>query len=426
MATSPIHRIGLVTGVAALVVAGIVGCRLAGKIHWNRAGQAGMSQTLRSNKATQLTTAVDGDAAQNNRFVVGEEGSETPFLRDLLAWLKAIEGEADPFEREQKLTQLVEGMDIAEVPGAIRLLDARSSWRFGFEFELRLVRRWVAEDPEQASAWAEGIGGGEERRQILDTVAIAWANQDMDADAQWARQLPTEEERWSALSLVANEVARREPAVALSLALELSASQGRDDLITHALSEWAAHDGPSAASWAARNLESGLRERAFSEIAAAWSDSDPMAAATFTLQALPPGKPLDDSVVGIVQRWVQKEPPLVAGWVEHFPEGVLRNTALEVVAKLWADADVEQSASWLTDLPPGLGRDVAVGAYALQIAPRFPDQAADWALSIDEDSLRRRHVEAVGQTWSALDADAATAWLNTPAARANWSAPGSP
>jgi hypothetical protein len=303
-------------------------------------------------------------------------------------------------------------MDRADLPEAIRLLDERSSWRFGWEFELRLVRRWVTEDPQEVSDCAVGRNGGEERQQLLDTIAVAWANVDMNTAAQWARQLPMEEERWKALSLIANEAARTEPDMALSLTLELPASQSRDDLITHALGEWAAHDGASAGTWAERNLEIALQQRAFSEVAAAWSDTDPVAAATFALQTLPPGKPLDDALAGIVQRWVQKDPPMVAGWVEHFPEGVLRNTTLELVAKLWADADVEQSAGWLTDLAPGAGRDLAVGAYALQIAPRFPNQAADWILSINDESLRQRQVEAVSQMWSVLDKDAVSAWLD--------------
>jgi len=69
-------------------------------------------------------------------------------------------------------------------------------------------------------------------------------------------------------------------------------------------------------------------------VATAWGESDPVAAATFAVQALGPGKPQSDAVVGVVQRWAPNQPAAAAAWVAEFPAGELRDVALQELAKL--------------------------------------------------------------------------------------------
>ena len=93
----------------------------------------------------------------------------------------------------------------------------------------------------------------------------------------------------------------------------------------------------AAAVSAGQIADATLRERVTSVIATVWSSNDPVAAAQFAVLLLAPGKPQNDAVIGIVQRWVQKDPKAAEKWVTAFPKGVLRETAVENMIQQWPD-----------------------------------------------------------------------------------------
>jgi len=93
-------------------------------------------------------------------------------------------------------------------------------------------------------------------------------------------------------------------------------------------------------------------------------------------------------VIGIVQRWVQKDPKGAATWVEQFPDSDLKQTALENVVKLWADKDSEQVTNWINGLPDGWMQDTAVTAFANWLTPASPASAASWSDSIKKENAR--------------------------------------
>src|SRR5206468_9202797 len=110
----------------------------------------------------------------------------------------------------------------------------------------------------------------------------------------------TDEQR--GLLSIGYEAARNEPLEALRLALTLPPDQARNDLIAHSANQWAAVDPEAAAKWANQIAEEPLRARVLAGIATTWGDKDAAAAATLAVKSLPPGRPQDDAVVGIVQR----------------------------------------------------------------------------------------------------------------------------
>jgi hypothetical protein len=110
--------------------------------------------------------------------------------------------------------------------------------------------------------------------------------------------------------------------------------------------EWASKDGQSAAQWA-RQIQAGtLREQALGCIATAWGDSDPFSAATLAVSELPAGRTQDDAVVGIARRWAQRQPEQAAAWVEGFPAGELKVTAVENVVAIWSNQDAFRAEQW--------------------------------------------------------------------------------
>ncbi len=318
-----------------------------------------------------------------------------PLPDRLAAALAALEAEPDPMARENKFQALVDAVSMSDIPAALAWLQTHTQTDLPGELQVRLIRRGAAIDAFAAAAWAEQMPEGATRSASLAGVAVVWSNQDLAAAARWARELPEGEDRQNAMRHIAYEAARTEPLTALGLATDLPANEARDELVRHAARQWAAREPANAAAWAQGMADTTTREQMLADIAAAWGETDPVAAATLALESLSPGKPQEDAVVGIVQRWVQKEPENAAAWVAQFPSGSLQQTALENVVKLWADRDAGQAGTWVGRLPAGSQRDIAAGVLAHWLAPASPANAAQWAEAISDATERQRQMEVI-------------------------------
>lgn len=254
------------------------------------------------------------------------------FLEQTLA---AIEAEADADRREEMLSTLAGQIPVSDI--ALTLEELKNIGRGESDLSMRLLRRWAAADGPGAGAWSGQLPDGASREDALSDVAIEWGNVNPAAAAVWARQLPAAEEKQAALAAIANEAVRSNPVEALQLAAELPANNGRDDLARRAAMEWALQDAASAADWAGKIPETSLRLQVVAGIAVSEAESAPASAATLAIDSLPAGRLLDDTIISIVQRWAQQDPAGAAAWVEQFPEGTLRNTALQELNVLQAN-----------------------------------------------------------------------------------------
>ena len=339
------------------------------------------------------------------------EPPATAFLRRLAAELEALRHDPGNRGQDESLESLAQGIAVADLPAAVEFLNRPNSPAPNRDLELRLLRRWAANDPRAAADWVSRLPPGTQRQEAIDDVAIVWAGQSITEATRWVQQLPQGPERNRGLISVAYEAARTDPLEALTLGVALPPGPARDDLLIHSASQWASRAPEAAAEWAKQITDATLRELVLAEIATAWGARDPAAAASLAVNSLPPGREQDDAVVGIVQRWVQKEPEKAAAWVVLFPDGALRAAALEELVRLWADQDSAQVAGWLNRLSPGASRDLAVEVYVTKLAPLSPASAAHWAEDIGDTPLRLRAMEAVGEGWLANDAQAARAWI---------------
>jgi hypothetical protein len=230
--------------------------------------------------------------------------------------------------REDAFRATLDGISIAEIPETLRWLQSLKQDELVRELSLRLVRNWAEGDPQATAKWVAMLPVGTERAAALDQVAIAWANRDYEAAAKWARQLPAADKQ-NVLGSIAQEVVRTDPVKALQFAVELPSSEMRDRVIRHAVAEWATTDANKAVAWARQILDNPLREQLLATAATSWSESNPTAAATLALTDLPPGRIQADTIISIVQRWAQQNSAQAAAWINSFPEGELRQTAIE-------------------------------------------------------------------------------------------------
>lgn len=200
------------------------------------------------------------------------------------------------------------------------------------EEEKEKLRIRAQNDPSGFSEWAATLPSGANRRFALETAALSWGASDPSSTAAWAEGLAKKTERSLALTHIASEAVRRDPHLALELACSLP-EPAMNDIVPRATAEWAASDPVAAAEWASQVSRASLRAETLAGIATVWSDHDPVAAATMILRELPAGRLQADTIISIVQRWAQQSPADAADWVNQFPDGDLRDTAMECLAQ---------------------------------------------------------------------------------------------
>ena len=277
-----------------------------------------------------------------------------------------------------------------------------------------LLRRWAAEMPGVAAAWLSQKEESPLRQESSLAVATVWADRKAGEAADWVRQWPAEQKE-AGLLAVAFEAARKSPQEALWLAADLPPGDARDGLVHHAVSQWASADPATSLAWAAKMEASPLRDQVIERLSLGMSETDPQGAAELAIQTLPEGKKQNDVVIGIVQRWVQKEPDKAAEWVAAFPEGGLRETAVQNLVSIWADQSPQEAADWLGQLDEGQARDGAISALSGKLAASSPPAAAAWIESISDPERRQRELEMLGERWLTMDRQAASEWLQNAA-----------
>jgi len=196
------------------------------------------------------------------------------------------------------------------------------------EDEKERIREWARNAPRSAADWASVLPPGANRRFVLETAAIAWGDCDPASAAQWAQGLNDEGERSLALADIAGEAVRTEPTLAIEIARGLPEA-ARNEILPRAAREWTAQDPAAAVDWARQIPEEALRASVLAGIATVWSEQAPAAAANLAVKELPAGRLQSDTIVSIVQRWAQQSPADAQVWVEQFPKGDLRETAME-------------------------------------------------------------------------------------------------
>ena len=407
---------GMWVGLSLMALSGLVIWRVLVSSHEERGTGESSSKVvqLEQKAGSEQAVAVAAPGSATEVAVDGGGGPEltrSPFLRELGAAVESLRSETDPVKREGRIEEVASKFAKGDIAAAIGFLEGRSASKLYDEMGRRMIRYWAESDPVAAAEWVEGNAKGAGRIGAIQTVAVAWANQSMSGAVDWLKGLPKGEEQQAGLLSAAYEAARTEPIEALRLAVELPATQGREDLVKHAVAQWGTTEPQAAAEWANQIGEEELRDRALAAVTTAWGATDPVAAAGWAVQAIKAGKPQEDAVVGIVQQWVQKEPEEAAAWVLKFPEGNVRNSAMENLTLLWADQDLEQAGNWVQGLEASASRDLAMGAYVRKLGLMFPEVAVAWAEEITNEGTRNAQLEAVAENWMARDEAAARAWV---------------
>ena len=236
---------------------------------------------------------------------------------------------ADDEDQSETLARAVEQMDATEVTSRLQELSLE---QLRGDLGRLLVRRWAAIDPTAACTWATQMGDGEASQELSTAAALAWSEHDLSSALDWAQSQTEGVTRSRLLTELGYEVAREQPVEALNLAVELPQTPERDDLILHGLRQWTVADPSTARDWLLEWPESKLRQRALADFATVLAGRDGNEAARFVAEQIAPGTEQNRAVVSVVQRWAQQDRAQTLAWVDQFPAGPLRDTAVEVAA----------------------------------------------------------------------------------------------
>lgn len=346
-----IKQAGVICSISALVIA--VGLIIYDKGEWgldhDMPSQAGNVSFHSQNEASFPEKQNLSQSAMDHSLVPlgawrasqreqGQKGNPNLSTKDWRDGAKEISLMSEEDERMKSLEEWLKSRTPDEMMDACVFLWGQEPADVCRELARSVMRHLAGEHPQMASTCAEKLPPGEARDRVMQDVAVVWAGRDFLASVEWIKGWSEGEVRESGLISAGYEAARQNAFAALNLAASLPGGEKRDGLICHAAAQYAAVDPTSAVAWAKQLTDPVLKDRAVGIIATEWSDYDPVAAATFALEYLPQGRKLDDTLISIVQRWVQFQPDEVRAWVMQFPSGSLRDTALEQIALLQSKA----------------------------------------------------------------------------------------
>ena len=240
-------------------------------------------------------------------------------------------------ERMKELQDFVESLDASDVPAAVKELQelqTQDPTETGRDLRLRLLQKWGASDIRSAADWTAQMPAGSDREEAITTMAGEWSGQNFSDAAAWAGSLSDPAEKQSALASVADAAVYTNPKAALTLACTLDSSSARDEVIMRAAGVWASTAPDDAVAWAKQIPDETLRAQAIASIAIYWGNTDPVAAGTLAVNSLPAGPVQNMAVIAVVQRWRQTDVAGVTDWVNQFPEGSLRQTAMAMLDSL--------------------------------------------------------------------------------------------
>jgi len=229
-----------------------------------------------------------------------------------------------------------------------------------------LARRWAANSPAEAAQWAAThLADNDLSHDVFAKIMLPWAVKDLAGAAAWVQQLPAGGNKTAAVLSLATEAAtQKEGVTAITLAASLPPGSERNDLLNYSAQQWATTDRDGAVTWINQVEDPQLREKMLGEVAVNLGVQDPFAAAQLIATAMPAGQDQDNATVSVVRFWAASAPADAAAWVEQFPEGLLRNAAIENLIDVWGQDDLSQAGAWLDGLPASPSRDAAAKIYA--------------------------------------------------------------
>ena len=199
----------------------------------------------------------------------------------------------------------------------------------------KLLHEWVIRDAPAAARFVMELGSQHPLREdVIRCLVKFWALHDTPAVMAWASQLPDPSERKFALSQACMQMSERAPRSAIQEAIKYQLHEADNGLLENLTAQWATEDIPAAFDWVNQLPPGDLRDKLVLHIALVCSKIDPAEAARLVLNQIPPGGNQNEAIISVVYQWAVQDKEEANAWVQLFPEGSLRQRAMNEITTI--------------------------------------------------------------------------------------------
>jgi len=124
------------------------------------------------------------------------------------------------------------------------------------------------------------------------------------------------------------QLAERDPREAVILALNAHVSHTHPGLLENLVVQWATHDLQGSHGWVLQQEPGESRDVLMERVAFVCSHSDPVAAARIVTDEMTPGHWQTEAAIAVLHQWALRDLNSAAAWASAFPEGPLRQRAI--------------------------------------------------------------------------------------------------
>ena len=239
---------------------------------------------------------------------------------------------ADPRAAIRELDGIIGLLDAGDAKGILESLPPEEvEGRVG----TLMLEKWLSLDPDAATAWLLN-------REVMPGEQVTLvAKKLLEVPGRLERHLDgvkDEGRRHQLLGAAGFEVVATDPRQALIFAEKMLPGELRSALIRSTAFEWGRRDPAEAKRWMETIQDADTRERLAAWGAKGWAEKDARGAAEWLVSSVKSPELLGEVVPAVVRCWAERDPAAAAEWVSRFPEGPVREQAMENLLG-WAAPD---------------------------------------------------------------------------------------
>ena len=130
------------------------------------------------------------------------------------------------------------------------------------------------------------------------------------------------------------QLADRDPREAVILASNTNDFTPHPGLLENLVGQWAAQDLQASYQWVLQQQPGESRDVLLERIAFVGSQSSPVAAARIVTDEMTPGQTQTEAAISVLHQWALRDLNAAAAWADAFPEGPLRQRAINEIEGL--------------------------------------------------------------------------------------------
>jgi hypothetical protein len=231
---------------------------------------------------------------------------------------------------------------------AAKIIRSLSPEELDSPFGISALFHWMKMDPVTAANWIASRPDATEDQAWVVAHNLLAAGIDLQ---NYSTQLPDTGWKQKFLAQASLDVISENPMQAVNLAQQMDPGSSQTNLLQTVASDWISNDPSKALDWIMSVNDPAMQQQLIAAATKAYAVTDPALSAEWLVSSVQSEIVLNDTLPTILEIWAAKDPAAAANWVAQFPEGSLRETAIETVASQWVQSDSVAAAKWIVTLP---------------------------------------------------------------------------